>query len=125
MGNIGGYTAGTVQTMTGSEKNAIGEVVIAWNDFASMIGWLGMQSGDSKYTNHSAKVEESTHVFLCDFNAAIYALTLPDETGAIPQVRMKIKGMVYDILLIDNPDEMDEQLEIYLRKVGAWNGSQV
>jgi hypothetical protein len=35
---------------------------------------------------------------------------------------MIIKGFVYDVLLIDNPDEMNEQLEIYLRKVGAWNG---
>lgn len=125
MANIGGNISGTVQTMTGSEKNAIGEAVNEWKDFASQSGWLGMQSGDSKYTNHSAKLEESTHVFLCDFNAAIYALTLPDETGAIPQVRMIIKGMVYDVLLIDNPDEMDAQLEIYLRKVGAWNGSQI
>ena len=124
MANIGGYIAGTVQTMTGSEKNAIGEKVKAWSDFICTIGWLGMQSGDSKYTSHMAKVEESTHVFLCDFNAAIYALTLPDEKGAIPQVRMIIKGMVYDVLLINNPDEMDEQLEIYLRKVGAWNGNK-
>ena len=124
MGNIGGNITGTVQAMTGSEKNALGEFVKAWNDFANQTGWLGMQSGDSKYTNNKAKVEESTHVFLCDFNAAIYALTLPDEKGEIPQVRMIIKGMVYDILLIDNPDEMDEQLEIYLRKVGAWNGNK-
>lgn len=125
MANIGGNITGTVQTMTGSEKNAIGESVKAWNDFASLVGWLGLQSGDSKYSNHSTKLEESTHTFLCDFNASVYALTLPDEKGAIPQVRMIIKGMVYDVLLIDNPDEMNEQLEIYLRKVGAWNGNQV
>ena len=37
-------------------------------------------------------------------------------------VRAVIKGLVYDVLLIDNPDEMNEQLEIYLRKVGAWDG---
>ena len=125
MANIGGYTAGTVQTIQGSEKNAIGEMVNVWTDFVGIIGWLGLQSGDSKYTNHSAKVEESTHTFLCDFNSSVYALTLPGEKGTIPQVRMIIKGMVYDVLLIDNPDEMDEQLEIYLRKVGAWNGNQV
>lgn len=125
MGRIGGNITGTIQAMRGSEKNAIGEIVCAWADVVNQLGWLGMQSGDSKYTNHSAKVEESTHVFLCDFNAEIYALTLPDESGTVPQVRMIIKGMVYDVLLIDNPDEMDAQLEIYLRKVGAWNGGQV
>ena len=122
MAYIGGNITGTVQTMTGSEKNVLGEGVNAWIDFASQRGWLGMQSGDSKYTNHSAKVEESTHVFLCDFDSNIYALSLPDEKGKTPIVRMVIKGIVYDVLLIDNPDEMDEQLEIYLRRVGAWNG---
>jgi len=35
---------------------------------------------------------------------------------------MVIKGFVYDVLLIDNPDERNEQLEIYLKRVGAWNG---
>ena len=35
---------------------------------------------------------------------------------------MIIKGFVYDVTLIDNPDEMDEQLEIYLKRVGAWDG---
>jgi hypothetical protein len=38
---------------------------------------------------------------------------------------MICKGFIYDVLLIDNPDEMDEQLEIYLRKVGAYNVSQI
>ena len=46
---------------------------------------------------------------------AIYGLADQDT-------RMIVKGFVYDVLLIDNPDEMNEQLEIYLRKVGAWNG---
>lgn len=114
MGNIGGNILGTIQTCT-TTKNAIGESVKAWADFYNSFGWLGLQSGDSKYTNFNAKLEESTHVFLCDFNPIIYSLANQD-------VRMIIKGFVYDVILIDNPDEMDEQLEIYLRKVGAWNG---
>ena len=114
MANIGGNITGKVQTKT-TEKNAMGEAVKTWSDAASQVGWLGLQSGDSKYSNFNAKIEESTHVFLCDFNPEIYALADRDT-------RMIIKGFVYDVLLIDNPDEMDEQLEIYLRKVGAWNG---
>lgn len=122
MGKIGGNITGIVQVQTGTEKNAIGERVKAWKEAFSPIGWLGLQSGDSKYSNFNAKLEESTHVFLCDFDADIYALSMPDENGKTPIVRMVIKGIVYDVLLIDNPDEMDEQLEIYLRRVGAWNG---
>lgn len=115
MANIGGNITGIIQTKTSTGKNAIGEPVITWSDAFSKVGWLGLQNGDSKRTNFNAKIEESTHVFLCDYDAGIYALA-DDDT------RMIIKDMVYDVLLIDNPDEMDEQLEIYLRKVGAWDG---
>lgn len=114
MANIGGNIMGTVQKKT-TARNEIGEAAKAWVDAYKQRGWLGLQSGDSKYTTHNAKLEESTHVFLCDYHAGIYGLAGQDT-------RMIIKGFVYDVLLIDNPDEMDEQLEIYLRRVGAWNG---
>jgi head-tail adaptor len=122
MANIGGKTIGTIQA-SAVGKNAIGEPVKEWRDVSRLIGWLDLQSGDSKYSTNKAKLEESTHVFLCDYHSGIYALTIPDEkTKTVPDCRMIIKGMVYDVLLIDNPMEMDEQLEIYLRKVGAWDG---
>lgn len=116
MAKIGGNIYATIQTKASSGKNAIGEATITWsNAFNDVLGWLGLQAGDSKRGNYHAKIEESTHVFLCDYNEGIYALAVQDT-------RMILKGCMYDVLLIDNPDEMDEQLEIYLRKVGAWNG---
>lgn len=111
MARIGGNITGTIQTMT-TQKNEIGEGVQTWTDALPFPGWLGLQSGDSKRTNFNAKLEESTHVFLCDYLPAVYALADQDT-------RMVIKGRMYDVLLIDNPDEMDQQLEIYLRKVGG------
>lgn len=114
MAQIGGNITGRFQTCT-TEKNKIGESVKVWKDAVSHIGWLDLQSGDSKYSNFNAKVEESTHIFICAYNPALYALSGRD-TRAI------FKGMVYDVLLIDNPMEMNEHLEIYLRKVGAWDG---
>ena len=114
MANIGGKTIGTIQTNT-TVKNAIGESEKKWVDAFRHAGWLDLQSGDSKYSTNKAKIEESTHIFICDYHSGIYALSGID-------CRMIIKGMVYDILLIDNPMEMDEQLEIYLRKVGVWDG---
>ena len=114
MARIGGNTKGIIQTKI-TKKNKIGESSKTWEDAFTLEGWLGLQSGDSKYTTFKTKLEESTHVFLCDYHADAYALACDD-------IRMIIKGFVYDVLLIDNPDEMDEQLEIYLRKVGAWNG---
>ena len=118
MANIGGNIMGTIQTKAATGKNTIGEPDIIWsNTFNDVLGWLGLQNGDSKRTNFNAKIEESTHVFLTDFDADIYSLTDEDQ-----DVRMIIKGKMYDVLLIDNPDEMDEQLEIYLRKIGGQNG---
>jgi head-tail adaptor len=114
MANICGNITGAVQTKK-TARNEVGEAVKTWTNAYSQRGWLGLQSGDSKYSSFNAKLEESTHVFLCDYHAGIYALADQDT-------RMVIKGKVYDVLLIDNPDEMDEQLEIYLRKVGAANG---
>ena len=114
MANIGGNILGTIQTKS-TEKNAISESVKSWKDAYSVIGWFGMQSGNSNYTNFNAKLAESTHVFLCDFHSGIYALAEQD-------CQMIIKGKEYDVLFIDNPDEMSEQLEIYLKRVGVENG---
>ena len=114
MANIGGNITGRFQTCT-TKKNAIGESKKIWEDAVNQLGFLDLQSGDSKHSNFNAKIEESTHIFLCDFNPALYALADRD-TRAI------FKGFVYDVLLIDNPMEMNAQLEIYLKKVGAWNG---
>lgn len=114
MANIGGKTKATLQTST-ADRNAIGESVKSWTDAFPLFGWLDLQSGDSKYTNQKAKVEESTHIFLCDYHPGAYALAGQD-------CRMIVKGFVYDVLLIDNPMELNEQLEINLRRVGAWDG---
>lgn len=120
MARIGGNIYGLLQTKEAKKDengeiitNEIGECVSDWSDKVSLLGWLGLNSGDSKYTTYSAKLEESTHTFLCDFSADAYALADRD-------CRMIIKGFVYDVLLIDNPDEMDKQLEISLKRVGAW-----
>ena len=114
MANIGGNITGIIQTKTAS-KNKIGEAVKSWKDAFSINGWLGLQSGEQKRSTFNAKIEESTHVFVCDYHSGIYALAGQDT-------RMIIKGFVYDVTFIDNPDEMDEHLEIYLKRVGAWDG---
>lgn len=116
MSNIGGNITGIIQTKTTTGYNEIGEPEIVWTDaFTDVLGWLDLQNGDSKRTTFNAKIEESTHVFLCDYHEGIYALADKDT-------RMIIKGNVYDVTFIDNPDEMNEQLEIYLRKIGGQNG---
>lgn len=112
MANIGGNITGVIQTKTSNSKNEIGEAVIVWADAVTVKGWLGLQSGDSQRSNYQAKIEESTHCFLCDYNSEIDALAEQDT-------RMIIKRKMYDVTYIDNPDELNEQLEIFLKKVGG------
>ena len=115
MANIGGNISGTIQTQSGVVVNAIGEAESTWQNAFTVRGWLGMQSGENRYNTFNTKLEESSHVFLMDYHSGVYGL-------ADQNTRMILKNVLYDVLYIDNPDEMNEQLEIHLRRVGAWNG---
>lgn len=105
---IGGNIEAILQKKSGSSTNEIGERIQAWSDVQWLTGWLDLQTGDSKYT-HDAKLQESTHIFLCDY--------VPVDRKADDK-RLVVNGAQYDVLLIDDPMELHQQLEIYLRHVG-------
>lgn len=105
---IGGRTVALLQQNGGHTTNVIGEKIQAWTDLQILVGWLDLQTGDSKYT-HNAKLQESTHIFLCDYVSI---------DRKVDDKRMVINGDHYDVLLIDNPMELNQHLEIYLRYVG-------
>lgn len=105
---VGGNTKAVLQQNNGTTRNAIGEKTASWVDVKTLNGWLDLISGDSQYT-HKAKLEQSTHVFLCDY-AEIDRNT--------ENKRLVIGGKNYDVLWIDNPMELNQHLEIYLRIVG-------
>lgn len=113
MKGIGGNIVATIQTCETSE-NAINEQVQTWTDAATLRGWLDLASGDSGYSAFHAKVQQSTHVFICDYTP------LPDGVTA-ENARMVISGKRYDVMLIDNPMGMESgsQLEIYLKYTGG------
>lgn len=113
MKGIGGNITAVIQTFTVT-KNKIHEQVKTWTDAVTLKGWLDLQAGDSKYTTFSAKLQESTHIFIADY------VPLPDNIQA-ENSRMIINGKRYDIMLIDNPMEMGSgaQLEIYLKYTGG------
>lgn len=115
MRKVNGHTPFVIQKQGEFAFNAIGEREQTWVDSVTFFGVIGLQSGDSKYSNYNAKIQESSHVMVCDFEPDIYAL-------ADVNTRIVCKGKTYDVLLIDNPDELDEHLEIYLRLVGGQNG---
>ena len=110
MKGIGGNLTAALQVYT-TTSNAIGEQVKAWQTVQAITGWLDLSAGDSKYT-FSAKMQESTHVFIADY--------VPIDSRIKPEnARAVIGGKVYDVLIIDDPMEMHEQLEIYLKFTGG------
>lgn len=113
MKGIGGNIRATVQVYT-SKTNDIWEHVQTWADAQTLKGWLDLSSGEARFTTYNAKIQESTHVFICDYVSLDSRITA--ETS-----RMVINGKVYDILLIDNPMELGtgSQLEFYLKYTGG------
>lgn len=108
---IGGNKLAEIQIST-TTKNAISEQVKAWETVQNLKGWLDLQGGESKYTTYNAKMQESTHIFLADYVQLDSKITAENS-------RAVIDGKVYDIMLLDNPMEMNLQWEIYLKYTGG------
>lgn len=111
MKGIGGNTDAVIQIST-TTKNAIGEHVKAWQDVQTLHGWLDLQSGESRYRVYDAKIQESSHVFVCDYEPL-------DSRINAENARLVNDGDVYDIMLIDDPMKMHVQLEIFLKYTGG------
>lgn len=108
---IGGNTTAEIRVRS-TIKNEIGGTSKTWKSVQSIKGWLDLTGGDSKYTTFNAKIQESTHVFLCDYVPL-------DARIKAENSRLVVGGKVFDILLIDNPMELYEQWEIYLKYTGG------
>lgn len=105
---IGGNIEAILQQKNGFITNDIGERIHKWSDVQRIHGWLDLSAGESKYT-YNTKLQESTHIFLCDY--------VPIDRFADDK-RLIVNGLSYDVLLIDDPMELHQHLEIYLRYVG-------
>ena len=92
-------------------ENEIGEHEKRWVD-AQIEGFLDLMSGDSNFQSYDAKIQESTHIFIMDF--IVLNPTIRPNTS-----RLSIEQDVYDILLIDDPMNLNRQLEFYLRFTGG------
>ena len=111
MKSIGGNLTAAIQVYK-TTKNAIGENVQDWVTVQSCKGWLDLQAGEAKFTSFNAKIQESTHVFVGKYIRLNEQITAENS-------RMLINGKRYDVLLIDDPMEMHQQIEIYLKYTGG------
>lgn len=105
---IGGNIEAVLQQKTASGTNAIGEKIQDWADIQTLKGFLDFSAGEAKY-QYNAKLQETTHVFLCDYVAL---------DRAVDDKRLVVNGDEYDVLLIDDPMELHQHLEILLKYVG-------
>lgn len=110
---IGGNVAAVLQIKNSNTKNAIGERVTAWSDLMEITGWLDLSNGDSNHNTFNTKLQESTHVFLCDY---VEIAVRPEKC------RLLIDHTAYEVLVIDDPMGMRRQVEIYLKYVGGQDG---
>lgn len=108
---IGGNTTAEIRVRS-TKKNEIGGTSKTWTTVQSIKGWLDLSGGDSKYTTYNAKVQESTHVFVADYVSL-------DARIKAENSRLVVGEKVFDILLIDDPMELHEQWEIYLKYTGG------
>lgn len=103
---IGGNKMAIIQTKTTS-KNAFGEVENTWEDVTVIKGFLDYTGGDGSYkSNFKGAIEETTHLFICDF----VALEVTPTT-----CRLLCDDKTYDILMIDNPMDLNKHLEFFLK----------
>lgn len=138
---IGGNITALIQVKDEGKKNAIGERVHQWVDVASTKGFLDLSAGDTKNTTFNAKIQESSHIFLCDFqsfkglsgkwvwnpfsfvNGVISTATLDEKVDVTSEnARIIIEGQIYNLQFIDDPMNLHQHLEIYLKFVGGQNG---
>ena len=105
---IGGNVDAIIQVET-SSKNAFGEIENTYKNLTTVKGFLDYTSGDGSYKNNfKGELEETTHIFICDYENV--------ASKATPtQSRMIIDDKIYDILYIDNPMNLNEHLEIMLK----------
>jgi len=108
---IGGNATLVLQTLTEGAKNAIGEREQAWQDAATLTGWLDLSQG-TVTVGQDAKLRDSSHVFVCDWTQ------LPPE-AAPETARAIVDGQLYSVQAIDDPMGLHQHLEVYLTRLGA------
>lgn len=116
---VGGNITATIQTKT-TQRNSIGEAVETWNTVGNVLGWLDYSSGENGVNQYNAKIQDTTHYFLCDWKK--WTGATQDASVTSENCRLIIKNEVYNCLLIDDPMELHQHMEIYLKYIGGGLG---
>lgn len=105
---IGGNVTAVLQTKT-STKNPLGEIIKGWSDLQLLKGFLDFTGGDASYkSSYRGAIEETTHIFICDYDKIA-------SEASPTQSRLIVDGRIYDVLMIDDPMNLHQHLEIMLK----------
>ncbi|MCQ2754842.1 MAG: head-tail adaptor protein [bacterium] len=110
MSSIGGNCDLRLLKKTGDVVNSIGEKVEKWDNYMTIRGYLDLSSGSSFRETYNSKVQESSHIFICDY--------VEITEKKVKNLKAECNGKEFDVLLIDNPMELNQHLEIFLKYIG-------
>lgn len=110
---IGGNTTIQIQVNKGETMDGVGSRVPNWETVQSILGFLDLSAGDSKRTTFNAKIQESTHVFVADYEPLAKGVTA-ENSRVVDE-----DGLAYDVMLFDDPMKLHKQWEIYLKYTGG------
>lgn len=89
--------------------NSIGERVSDIKLYKEITGFLDLSTVDAKHTVYNSKIQESDHIFICDY------VEIEHKTSTLVA---ECNGNRYEVLMVDDPMGLHEHLEIYLRYIG-------
>lgn len=118
---IGGNTTVQLQMQAGHTTNEIGSRIPVWHDVLELTGFLDMSGETTSRSTYNAKIQESTHIFICDY----VPIPATFDVDGIPvrvtteNIRIVAQGQVYDVMFMDNPMFLNKQWEIYLKYTGG------
>lgn len=106
---IGGNIIATIQSKA-SSKNEYGALTDTWKDITTVRGFLDFAGGDSSYnSNFKGKIEETTHIFICNYYSEIIQRVTHTTS------RLIVDNKIYEVLMIDDPMSLHKHLEFMLK----------
>lgn len=104
------------------DKNGIGENVPVYIDYFTLKnGFLDMSNTNTNYTTYNSKIQDSTHFFICDYQELPKFIDVNgnERKPKIDELKAYCDGKEYDVLYIDNVQELNYHYEIYLQYKGV------
>ncbi len=107
---IGGNVTIQLKRKVSETTNRIGEANPVYQNYLKPFdGFLDYSSGEVGHQNFNSAIQESTHIFVADY------VEIKEETE---NLIAEINNKTYEVKFVDNPMELNEQIEIYLKYIG-------